>query len=94
MGSSACRPSSVTTSAQSDSNNEGAKVEHANMAQLPGRNHQSFGKQVLEASFQPPMRVMRLVKATKIRWWSVYKVLHRAYKLRKALVAFWLLTEG
>ena len=67
MGSSACRPFSVTTSAQSDSDNEGVEVEHANMVQLPGRTCQPFGKQVLEAASQPPTWVMHLVKTTKTR---------------------------
>ena len=93
MGSSACRPSSVIILAPSDSDDKGVEVEHAKMAQLPGKTRQPFGKQVLKAASQPQMWVMQL-KTTKTRWWSVYKTLHRAYKLRKALVGFWLLSEG
>ena len=64
MGYSACRPSYETTSEQSDSDNEG--VEHANMTQLPGRTCQPFGKQVFEAASHPPVRVMRLVKPSRL----------------------------
>ena len=58
MGLSASRPFSATITVQSDSDDEGVEVEHANMAQLPGRTRQFFGKQVLEAASQPPTRVM------------------------------------